>query len=127
MILLFIGLIVSFTYFLTNKKYYKFRNIKYYIEKEFCAYCDYGHNGLKNCSPLTKEIYGSRGESCGFAGIEGVRMIMTKNSVIIALTEQEFNRNDIDNLREAIAEQRKYGGAPWRAPKESVIEKVLSD
>ncbi len=92
---------------------------------DFCAYCDYGPNGFNDCSLLKKDAYDFKGESCGFAGIGGVRVIMTKKGVIIPSTEEEINRKDIDNLRKAIAEQIKYGGAPWRTPKESVIEKML--
>jgi len=69
----------------------------------FCAPCDYKDN-MQIC-PRYKQIEYVARDYCGHASINGVKALeMTKDRICINRTS--FQRNNMDELVEAISEQR---------------------
>ena len=109
-----------------NINIYKYNSNWVFMDtKEFCKYCDSGHNGFDDCSiPEPRWRYSDRGW-CGWSSIQGVKVETTGEHIMIDYTGELISRLETRRLQEAIEEGVKAGKNPFRTPEESPLQKAL--
>jgi hypothetical protein len=95
------------------------------MKRGYCRCCDYGPNGLMDCSSVKEKGYIPKG-GCSWAGMGGTRVRLEEGSVMISETEEVIPMGDPDRIIAAIEERKAEDNAPFRTPKQCPYERIFS-